>query len=554
LVFGALATVFQVACGPALDSGAGEMAAGDIEGVSSELSTTVPRFPDDMVPVEIKNVNSGRCLSVPNFANVGGTVVQQSGCNGARNQQFFLNLAQAGTNAGYQIRTAYQGARNLAILGGSSDSGAPLVIWDTPGTGEEIFQLTLQADGSYSIVSANSGKCLDVPGASTADNVNIQQYDCHSASNQRWRITPLNTTTSFGMNLIAQHSGKCLDVAGGGTGAATIQQYDCLRQGNQHWRLGTKTVAGGLSYYEVIAMHSGQCMDVVGGSTANNAGVQQYPCTGGNNQKWRFDVGTDGYVRVINKASGRCLDIPNASTATGVALQQFTCSTTSSNQRFWYGLVDTRHVVVVEPAHADGTGRATQNDDAIAEHVNRLNGIYGRYGIRLVYDPATDKVQINSEGLYNINGNISGYFNCGDGTIEQPEICAIRLAINYPNAVLVISDPNGGGWSWGDSAYIGIGPMGITNWVCTDVPNTKWLSHEFGHYMGLAHTYYEDWLSDTRPDPKGDPCTNAYGPTGKVNGQIVDTSNVMSYYYNVAPTITPMQASIVRSLAYVRGY
>jgi endo-1,4-beta-xylanase len=34
----------------------------------------------------------------------------------------------------------------------------------------------------------SSGMCLDVPGASSSDGVQIQQYPCHYGPNQQWLL------------------------------------------------------------------------------------------------------------------------------------------------------------------------------------------------------------------------------------------------------------------------------------------------------------------------------------------------------------------------------
>ncbi|MGH9667682.1 MAG: RICIN domain-containing protein, partial [Bryobacteraceae bacterium] len=52
------------------------------------------------------------------------------------------------------------------------------------------------------------------------------------------------------------------------------------------WKL--QPVSGG--YYEVVVEHSGKCLDVAGGptSTADGAHLQQWTCSGGDNQKWQL--------------------------------------------------------------------------------------------------------------------------------------------------------------------------------------------------------------------------------------------------------------------------
>ena len=44
------------------------------------------------------------------------------------------------------------------------------------------------ANVEWTVINVNSGKCLDVVGASTADQANVQQFTCHGGNNQKWRL------------------------------------------------------------------------------------------------------------------------------------------------------------------------------------------------------------------------------------------------------------------------------------------------------------------------------------------------------------------------------
>ncbi|WP_026930458.1 ricin-type beta-trefoil lectin domain protein [Glycomyces tenuis] len=129
------------------------------------------------------------------------------------------------------------------------------------------------------IVNRNSGKCLDVAGASTEDGAEIIQYDCHGGSNQQWRLRDLGGGYH---QVVSQTSGKCLDVdlASTADGAAAIL-WPCTGGRNQQWEL--REVGG---FVELVARHSGRCLEVLDQSTADAAPVQQYSCWGGANQQW----------------------------------------------------------------------------------------------------------------------------------------------------------------------------------------------------------------------------------------------------------------------------
>src|SRR5262249_61390385 len=158
-----------------------------------------------------------------------------------------------------------------------------------------------------------------------------------------------------------------------------------------------------------------------------------------------------------NKLSGKCLDVAGAATGNNANIQQFTCNS-GSNQRFFWSIYDSRHVQVVQIARSSGADRQLQSDAAINAHVDRANGVYGRYGLKLVYDPATDKSSVNNDALFNL-GITDGTFTCPDGSTGNPGDCAARFAATFPGQRVLLSRPSFG-FSSGAANYIAIGAMG----------------------------------------------------------------------------------------------
>ncbi|GGK86253.1 beta-xylanase [Planomonospora parontospora subsp. parontospora] len=117
-----------------------------------------------------------------------------------------------------------------------------------------------------------SGRCVDVPNATTTDGTQVQLWDCHSNSNQQWSYTSAQEIRVYG--------NKCLDAAGTGNGAK-VQIYSCWGGNNQKWRVNSDG--------SIVNVQSGQCLDAAG--TANGALLQTYSCWGGNNQKWSWNRG-----------------------------------------------------------------------------------------------------------------------------------------------------------------------------------------------------------------------------------------------------------------------
>lgn len=72
------------------------------------------------------------------------------------------------------------------MINGSTTDGAGVQQWALTGTGGNNQQWKLEAAGGgyYKVVNKNSGKVLDIPGASTMNGTKIQQWSYTGADNQ----------------------------------------------------------------------------------------------------------------------------------------------------------------------------------------------------------------------------------------------------------------------------------------------------------------------------------------------------------------------------------
>ncbi|MBB0242831.1 1,4-beta-xylanase [Streptomyces alkaliphilus] len=112
-----------------------------------------------------------------------------------------------------------------------------------------------------------SGRCLDVPNASTADGTRVHLWDCHNGTNQQWTHTASGELRVYG--------NKCLDAGGTGNGAI-VQIYSCWGGDNQKWRVNSNG--------SIVGVQSGLCLDAAG--SGNGAQLQLYSCWNGSNQRW----------------------------------------------------------------------------------------------------------------------------------------------------------------------------------------------------------------------------------------------------------------------------
>ncbi|GIE81502.1 hypothetical protein Aph02nite_74520 [Actinoplanes philippinensis] len=136
---------------------------------------------------------------------------------------------------------------------------------------------------AYQLIVKKSGKCIDVPSASTANSALLQQWGC--TANSTWQQFKL---VASGGNFLIQNvnSGKCIDVPSASTTSGQqLQQYSCVSsQTNQQWKI----VASGTDTFQIINVGNGLCISDQGASTTNGAAVIQETCSANSNKQWAF--------------------------------------------------------------------------------------------------------------------------------------------------------------------------------------------------------------------------------------------------------------------------
>ncbi|WP_240521796.1 RICIN domain-containing protein [Amycolatopsis vastitatis] len=144
--------------------------------------------------------NSGKCVDARAAGSANGTVVQQYSCNRTSSQEWQFQP----TGDGYfrvNARTNPAAAWDVADV--SAADGGLVQLWTYSGGANQQWQAVDEGNGRYHFVSRNSGKCLDVPGASAADSVQLQQYSCNGTAAQSFMLTPVTTSQpDFGPNVV----------------------------------------------------------------------------------------------------------------------------------------------------------------------------------------------------------------------------------------------------------------------------------------------------------------------------------------------------------------
>lgn len=167
-----------------------ELASTAVATASSAVAAPPPQNIDvDPVPsgrYRIVNALSGLCVEIRDGNVANGTPLVQSVCNATLNRQFFdITETAAGQ---YRLRNLHT-QKSADIPGASGADHVIVQQWDDNGSGAQRFRLQrIDASDRYRIVNVNSGKCLGIVGASASTGASLEQVACVAVPSQQFHL------------------------------------------------------------------------------------------------------------------------------------------------------------------------------------------------------------------------------------------------------------------------------------------------------------------------------------------------------------------------------
>ncbi|WP_329395955.1 family 20 glycosylhydrolase [Streptomyces melanogenes] len=157
-----------------------------------------------------------------------------------------LYATQRGTSYGYSLyefeayggqlsgtRTLAAGGKALDDPASSGTSGTQLITWTPHGGPNQQWQLTLNGDGSYTMVNGASKLCADVAGGATTAGAAVVQATCTGRDSQRWQFTGLGG----GRYTVANKNSALLLTTASGTDGAPVTQQTANGSTYQQWQV-----------------------------------------------------------------------------------------------------------------------------------------------------------------------------------------------------------------------------------------------------------------------------------------------------------------------------
>lgn len=139
--------------------------------------------------IEFTNVSTGKVIDLQSGNTASGTKVQPYSSNGTAAQAWLLQSATLIEEGYYTIANRANTNLVLDVESGSTSSGANVQVYQSNGTGAQIWWVEDCGNGYYTISNAQSELPLDVVNGSTTSGTSVQQYSSNGTSAQQWSFS-----------------------------------------------------------------------------------------------------------------------------------------------------------------------------------------------------------------------------------------------------------------------------------------------------------------------------------------------------------------------------
>lgn len=271
---------------------------------------------------KIVNKQSGKLIDVAGASTANSANIQQWHDLGIAAQQW----RAVDVGSGYWKFINMNSGKVIDVAGASTANGGNISQYTDSGTANQQWTITGVGNGFWKIINRNSAKAIDVEVSGRDDGRNISQFTDSGTANQQWAFIDVPQPVTALVNnviytIVNKQSGKVIDVAGASTAnGANIQQWHNLGISAQQWR----AVDVGSGYWKFVNVNSGKVIDVEGASTVNGANISQYTDSGTTNQQWSVVGVGGGYWKIVNRNSAKVVDLEGGSTLDGTNISQYT--------------------------------------------------------------------------------------------------------------------------------------------------------------------------------------------------------------------------------------
>lgn len=256
-----------------------------------------------------------------------GSSVQQQNYTGAASQHWRIqNLG-----ASFFRITNIESGKVIDINGASRDAGAKAIQYAWGDAYNQKWQINDCGNGYHRFVSVNTlGKALQISGASTAAGTDAELGNFNYSNNQLWELTAVNNSIQSGKTyrIVNRTSSKVLD----GISSDQVVQNGAGNSGSQIWEI-TDLKNG---YYSIVNTQDRKSLS--NANSANNLAPAVAESTSETitfAQQWQITDMGNGYFKIINRMSGKLLDNKDSKLTDGNPIIQYSDYSSTNNNQQW---------------------------------------------------------------------------------------------------------------------------------------------------------------------------------------------------------------------------
>ncbi len=235
----------------------------------------------------------------------------------------------------FEARITKSGA---ALCMGISASSTNVELVTTELDAAQIWIFTKQSDGTYEIKHKDTGKCLDIAGASTASGTNVHIYADNDSKAQRWKITRNND----GVYEFVSPIGSCkLAIASSAAAGVNVQMATAANSSQQMFDIEILTEAEKQIEAGPVDLGTDFIAEITGIASGMNI---EAPTTNVSLEKrdniapqlWRFERQDDGSYVIVNQYTGKAIDVYRAYSTAGTNVQTYAYSAEDKPNQRWF--------------------------------------------------------------------------------------------------------------------------------------------------------------------------------------------------------------------------
>ena len=235
----------------------------------------------------------------------------------------------------FEARITKSGA---ALCMGINASSTNVELVTTELDASQIWIFTKQSDGTYEIKHKDTGKCLDIAGASTASGTNVHIYADNDSKAQRWKITRNND----GVYEFVSPIGSCkLAIASSAAAGVNVQMATAANSSQQMFDIEILTEAEKQIEAGPVDLGTDFIAEITGIASGMNI---EAPTTNVSLEKrdniapqlWRFERQDDGSYVIVNQYTGKAIDVYRAYSTAGTNVQTYAYSAEDKPNQRWF--------------------------------------------------------------------------------------------------------------------------------------------------------------------------------------------------------------------------